>query len=187
MNFGQTFQPRRKSMNIGEIKKNASGQLIGSVKTIALSLTIGLRPVMSNNPRAPKFDVVVLSASREWVTAGALYELASNKTGEIFYQGRIDDPSMEQPLYIAVFNRDDGSMVVAWQRPRRRNTEIGTSDYREGDMFAAQDAGDEHEDGLGESTAKPPRANRANGKAKTDAAPGTGDTQTEQLPSLEDA
>ena len=49
-------------MNIGEIKKNASGQLIGSVKTIALSLTIGLRPVMSNNPRAPKFDVVVLSA-----------------------------------------------------------------------------------------------------------------------------
>ena len=71
-------------MNIGEIKKNASGQLIGSVKTIALSLTIGLRPVMSNNPRAPKFDVVVLSASREWVTAGALYELASNKTGEIF-------------------------------------------------------------------------------------------------------
>ena len=94
---------------------------------------------------------------------------------------------MEQPLYIAVFNRDDGSMVVAWQRPRRRNTEIGTSDYREGDMFAAQDAGDEHEDGLGESTAKPPRANGAKGEAKTDAAPGTGDTQTEQLPSLEDA
>lgn len=181
-------------MNIGEIKKNASGQLIGSVKTIALSLTIGLRPVMSNNPRAPKFDVVVLSASREWVTAGALYELASNKTGEIFYQGRIDDPSMEQPLYIAVFNRDDGSMVVAWQRPRRRNNEIGTSDYREADMFTGQDASDvEHDDGLGESTAKPPQAARGKAKAKTDATngasdpTGNGNLQDEELPSLEDA
>ena len=175
-------------MNIGEIKKNASGQLIGTVKTIALSLTIGLRPVMSNNPRAPKFDIVVLSGSRECVTAGAPYELASNKTGEVFYQGKIDDPSMVQPLYIAVFNRDDGSMVVAWQRPRRRNTEIGTSDYREADMFDDADNGDTANagDGLGESTAKPPRSRR-NATQTSNLENGQGQTEEQQLPDLADA
>lgn len=162
-------------MNIGEIKKNASGQLIGTVETLTMTRTIGLRPVTSTNPRAPKYEIVALNDQRRWVAVGALFELASNATGEIFYQGKIDDPSMTQPLYIAVFPREDGTMAVVWQRPRRRDSRLGTSEYGEGGMFAGDD-GDQGEragqhstarndDGLGDSTAAPPaKRGRANAK-----------------------
>ena len=53
-------------MNIGTVKRNMNGQLIGQITTIALSLTIGLRPVTSANPKAPKFEIVALNASRQW-------------------------------------------------------------------------------------------------------------------------
>ncbi|MBB6125422.1 DUF736 family protein [Sphingobium subterraneum] len=48
-------------MNIGEIKKNASGQLIGTVETLTMTRTIGLRPVSSSNARAPKYEIVALT------------------------------------------------------------------------------------------------------------------------------
>ena len=128
-------------MNIGEIRKNANGQLIGSVETLTITRTIGLRPVTSSNPRAPKYEIVALNDQRRWVIVGALFELSSNSTGESFYQGKIDDPSMAQPLYIAAFPREDGTMAVAWQRPRRRDNRLGSSEYGENDMFGAEDAG----------------------------------------------
>lgn len=149
-------------MNIGEIRKNANGQLIGSVETLTITRTIGLRPVTSSNPRAPRFEIVALNDQRRWVIVGALFELSSNATGESFYQGKIDDPSMAQPLYIAAFPREDGSMAVAWQRPRRRSSQLGGADYAESDMFPADDVegrtqgGADTGDGLGDSTAAPP-------------------------------
>ncbi|MDQ4422139.1 DUF736 domain-containing protein [Sphingobium sp. DEHP117] len=160
-------------MNIGEIKKNASGQLIGSVETLTMTRTIGLRPLSSTNPRAPRFEIVALNDQRRWVAVGALFELASNATGEIFYQGKIDDPSMSQPLYIAVFPREDGTMAVAWQRPRRRDNRLGASEYGDGDMFGSEEGTERSTgqsaaqagDGLGDSTAEPP-ARRGRAQAK---------------------
>ena len=154
-------------MNIGEIRKNANGQLIGSVETLTITRTIGLRPVTSSNPRAPRYEIVALNDQRRWVIVGALFELSSNATGESFYQGKIDDPSMAQPLYIAAFPREDGTMAIAWQRPRRRDNRLGTAEYGESDMFGADDvAGNDrggeqagearYGDGLGISTATPP-------------------------------
>lgn len=150
-------------MNIGEIRKNANGQLIGTVETLTITRTIGLRPVTSSNPRAPRYEIVALNDQRRWVIVGALFELSSNSTGESFYQGKIDDPSMAQPLYIAAFPREDGTMAVAWQRPRRRDNRLGAAEYGDADMFAGGDAGEAGEagerpvgDGLGDSTATPP-------------------------------
>ena len=163
-------------MNIGEIRKNANGQLIGSVETLTITRTIGLRPVTSSNPRAPRYEIVALNDQRRWVIVGALFELSSNSTGESFYQGKIDDPSMAQPLYIAAFPREDGTMAIAWQRPRRRNTQLGSAEYGESDMCPADDAGGSdrggeqagdgrNDDGLGDSTATPP-AKRVRANAK---------------------
>jgi uncharacterized protein (DUF736 family) len=157
-------------MNIGEIKKNANGQLIGTVETLTITRTIGLRAVASNNPRAPKFEIVALNDQRRWVAVGALFELASNTTGVIFYQGKIDDPSMSQPLYIAVFPREDGTMAIAWKRPQRRNSQLGSTEYGDNDMFGSDDTGSAGEavqsgDQLGESTATPPgKRGRSNAK-----------------------
>ena len=151
-------------MNIGTVKRNMNGQLIGQITTIALSLTIGLRPVTSNNPKAPRFEIVALNAARQWTNVGALFELTMTASGESFYQGKIDDPSMAQPLYIALFAKGEGEYAVAWQRPRRRSTEIGASEYREADMFEGEAAEADTGDGLGESTAKPPRGRKGSDK-----------------------
>ena len=114
---------------------------------------------------------------------------ASNATGEIFYQGKIDDPSMTQPLYIAAFPREDGTMAVAWQRPRRRNSQLGSSEYGESDMFPADDTGGDERgteqagDGLGDSTATPPGKR---GRAK-ESAESSGIEHDRALPPLVEA
>lgn len=176
-------------MNIGTVKRNMNGQLIGQITTIALSLTIGLRPVTSNNPKAPKFEIVALNASRQWTNVGALFELTMTATGESFYQGKIDDPSMAQPLYIALFSKGEGEYAVAWQRPRRRSSELGSSEYREPGMFEDDEAAAGDGDGLGESTAKSPRGRKGSDKADADSVGATGsaiDTDP-ALPPLVDA
>src|SRR3546814_7382866 len=79
-------------------------------------MTIALREVHSANPKAPKFEVLALSASRAWVQVGALFELFSNGTGEAFLNGKIEDPSLAAPLYISAFRQEDGSYNVVWSR-----------------------------------------------------------------------
>ena len=37
-------------------------------------------------------------------------------------RGRIDDPSLEKPIDVAMFRQDDGSYNVAWRRPQRKLT-----------------------------------------------------------------
>src|SRR6218665_2975085 len=108
---------RRSPMNIGSIKQNDAGIFVGKIATLAIAMTIALREVHSANPKAPKYDVLALSASRSWVQVGALFELFSNGTGEAFLNGKIEDPSLAAPLYISAFRQEDGSYNVVWSRP----------------------------------------------------------------------
>lgn len=107
-------------MNIGTITQNASGTYTGKISTLTVAIVIALRTVQSNNPRAPKFEILALSAARQWVQVGALFELASNSTGETFLNGKIEDPSLDKPLYISAFRQEDGSYNIVWSRPNRR-------------------------------------------------------------------
>ncbi|AGH51908.1 MULTISPECIES: DUF736 domain-containing protein [Sphingomonadales] len=107
-------------MNIGSIKQNEGGIFVGKIETLTIAMTIALREVHSANPKAPKFEVLALSASRAWVQVGALFELFSNGTGEAFLNGKIEDPSLAAPLYISAFRQEDGSYNVVWSRPTRR-------------------------------------------------------------------
>src|SRR3546814_3414980 len=70
----------RLPMNIGSIKQNDAGIFVGKIATLTIAMTIALREVHSANPKAPKFEVLALSASRAWVQVGALFELFSNGT-----------------------------------------------------------------------------------------------------------
>jgi len=107
-------------MNIGTITQNASGTYTGKISTLTVAIVIALRTVQSANPRAPKFEILALSAARQWVQVGALFELASNSTGETFLNGKIEDPSLDKPLYISAFRQEDGSYNIVWSRPTRR-------------------------------------------------------------------
>jgi uncharacterized protein (DUF736 family) len=135
-------------MNIGEFKKS-NGRLMGSIATRTIDLPrLGLRPVESNNDRAPVFEIVALNVGNRWVQIGALWEaVAKHTTGEMFFQGTIDDPSLAEPLPIALFGNEEDGYRVAWRRPQRRD-DFGTS-VRNG----RQDEAPNGQGGFGESTA----------------------------------
>lgn len=99
-------------MNIGTLKANSDGVHIGRIVTMAFAATIALREFVSTNERAPAFDVMALSADRRsWVKVGALWEYTSNETGEVFLSGRIDDPSLDKPIDVALFRQNDDSYM----------------------------------------------------------------------------
>ncbi len=135
-------------MNIGEFKQS-NGRLMGSIATRTIDLPrLGLRPVESNNDRAPVFEIVALNVGNRWVQVGALWEaVAKHTTGEVFYQGTIDDPSLAEPLPVALFGNHEEGYRVAWRRPQRRD-DFGTA-VRNG----RSDEAPAGQGGFGESTA----------------------------------
>lgn len=144
-------------MNIGSIKQNEGGTFIGRISTLAVTATIALREVRSANPKAPRFEVLALNpATKSWVQVGAFFELVSNSSGEAFLNGKLDDPSFAQPLYVSAFRQADGSYNIVWQRPqKRRDTAALTPKSDDGLPPVPTGAGDADPvgDGLGESTA----------------------------------
>ena len=47
--------------NIGNLKKNSDGVFIGRIDTVAFSNVVALRPVISQNEAAPKYEVMALT------------------------------------------------------------------------------------------------------------------------------
>ena len=166
-------------MNIGNLKSNDDGVIIGRITTMAFSAVVALREVNSSNERAPSHDIMGLSADqRNWVKVGAVWQYASNETGEEFLSGRIDDPSLEKPLDLAMFRQEDGSYNVAWRRPQAKRS-VPKAQTDESGLPPMPPAGDSSSadtgtgpvndggDGLGESTAPAPKAKTpAKGKQK---------------------
>jgi uncharacterized protein (DUF736 family) len=109
-------------MNIGEFQVR-NGRRVGFIATRDIDLPrLGLRPIESDNDRAPVFEIIALNVGNRWVQVGALWEaVAKNTTGEVFLQGTIDDPSLADPLPIALFGNDEEGYRVAWRRPQRRD------------------------------------------------------------------
>ncbi|MDX3911163.1 MAG: DUF736 domain-containing protein [Sphingobium sp.] len=145
-------------MNIGAIKQNEAGIYVGKISTLTIAMVIALRAVVSSNPKAPKFEVLALSASRAWVQVGALFELFSNGTGEAFLNGKIEDPSLTAPLYISAFRQDDGSYNVVWSRPTRRRDLAAEMTPKADDALpplpgSEEPAAEPAEAGLGQSSA----------------------------------
>lgn len=129
---------------IGYLSRNERGAFVGKIETLAFTNVVGLRPFNSNNPRAPKYEMMALTSARNWVPIGGMFEQTMKATGESFYQGRIDDPSMARPMDVALFPTEDGGFNVSWTRRRTRQ------DLPAGPEAAEMPSGDD----LGESTAQ---------------------------------
>ncbi|MGE4404398.1 DUF736 domain-containing protein [Pseudomonas sp.] len=161
------------SMNIGNLKLNEQGTPVGRIVTLGFNAVVALREVVSNNERAPAYDIMGLSADRRtWVKIGALWEYSANDSGETFLSGRLDDPSLEKALDVALFRQDDGSYNVSWRRPQRKRQMPAMGG--DGALPPMPPAGPEDEhagnqppvgDGLGDSTAPAPKT-PARGKQK---------------------
>ena len=137
-------------MNIGEFK-SINGRLQGSIATRTIDLPkLGLRQVQSSHERAPVFEILALNVGNRWVQVGALWEaVAKNTTGEVFLQGSIDDPSLSEPLPIALFGTVEEGFRVAWRRPQPRDA-FGSSREAPRRDYAPRAEGS---GGFGESTA----------------------------------
>ncbi|WP_454887349.1 DUF736 domain-containing protein [Sphingomonas oryzagri] len=115
-------------MQIGSFK-SVNGTLLGHIATSEINLArLGLKPVQSNHERAPAFEVMAMNPARRWVQIGALWEATANSTGEVFYQGQIDDPSFKSALPIALFGSEEDGFNVAWNRRRPRKDSFNDSD-----------------------------------------------------------
>ena len=143
-------------MNIGQIIRRDNGRngsvLVGRIDTLAISMTIGLREVNNPKPTAPKYEIMAKTRAGAWVRVGALFEQESRSSGEVFYQGQIEDPSMDRPLSIALFRNDgeDGieAYNVAWSR-RRPRQELASAPRDAGDLGESTAGRGEGEDGMG--------------------------------------
>lgn len=150
--------------NIGHINKTHEGGLVGKIDTLAFSNVIGLRRIVSDNPKSPKFEVMALTAAKSWVKIGALFEQSIKSSGESFFQGRIDDPSMSRPMDIALFANDEGGYNISWTRRRARQELPGGNEQDVPPMNDDAPAGPSA--GLGESTAPDaPQGGKGKGQA----------------------
>lgn len=136
-------------MNIGEFNVR-NDRLQGWIATNTIDLPrLGLRPVQSNHERAPVYEIIALNVGNRWVKLGALWEaVATRTTGEAFLQGSIDDPSLPEPLSIALFGTEQDGFRVAWRRPQRRDDFGPTTRPTRGDYSVEGEGG-----GFGDSTA----------------------------------
>lgn len=147
-------------MNIGEIRV-VNGRLEGQLATRTIDLPrIGLRKVESMNPRAPVYEILALNVARRWVQVGALWEATTKKTGEVFLAGNIDDPSLPEPLQVALFRQEEGGYSIAWRRDTLRS-DFGSTGFGPADCDRMEPAGGGEryaggqDGGFGESTAGP--------------------------------
>src|SRR6218665_507243 len=139
-----------KAMNIGEFKLN-KGRVVGWIATRAIDLPkLALRPVESENELAPAFEIIAPNVGGRVVQVGALWEAVAKRTGEVFYQGNVDDPSMPEALPIALFGSIEEGFRVAWRRQERDDFGPAVRTTRESPPSGNR-GGDDY--GFGDSTA----------------------------------
>jgi uncharacterized protein (DUF736 family) len=143
-------------MNIGSTNTARNGGFLGSIATLALSIEVAFVPNASTNPTAPRYRIKArpMKSQGPWAEVGALFP-AKSQNGLAFLQGKIDDPSLSQPLYLAAFDRvnsETGEVEghnIAWSRPSGSKASALEADGSVMSKPAAQTS----DDGLGESDA----------------------------------
>ena len=137
-------------MNIGEFKLN-KGRILGWIATRTIDLPkLALRPVESENELAPAFEIIAPNVGGRVVQVGALWAAVAKRTGEVFYQGHVDDPSMPEPLPIALFGSIEEGFRAAWRRQERDDFGPAVRTSRN-DAPSGPSRGDDY--GFGDSTA----------------------------------
>ncbi|TAJ74167.1 MAG: DUF736 domain-containing protein [Sphingobium sp.] len=137
-------------MNIGEFNLK-KGRVVGWIATRTIDLPkLALRPVESEHEQAPAFEIIAPNVGGRVVQVGALWEAVAKRTGEVFYQGNVDDPSMPEALPIALFGSIEEGFRVAWRRQERDDFGPAVRTTRD-NAPSGNRGGDDY--GFGDSTA----------------------------------
>lgn len=107
-------------MIIGNFKYNSQqNSYRGDVRTLMFGRSnVSLLAVRKVNDREPDYRVVEETEAGV-VEFGAAWKRRSDK-GQTFLSIVLDDPSLGQPLNVAMFDDRDGTATLVWTRPRAK-------------------------------------------------------------------
>lgn len=108
-------------MKIGFFKDAGEDKsIIGKIITRSLRFPyLVLRRV--ENPmsdKAPVYEIFERVQGDDEIQIGAVWERRMKATNDVFLTGLIDDPSMAEPLQIALFGSETDGFDVQWRRER---------------------------------------------------------------------
>jgi len=112
-------------MNIGEFTRNEDGTVSGYAAEATYDFdNIFFQKVVSDNPRAPHFNMMTKSPRGRDVRLGSIWQDTAKKTGEVYFRGYFDS-SMSGFVRIRLFrSRQDPSVWnVVRKTPQRGASE----------------------------------------------------------------
>lgn len=110
-------------MSTNYMNQDQEGRWTGNITTAVYDINFWLRVrPSSENENAPCFDVITKSKHHgKEVKIGAVWEKKNRETGEVFYSITVDDPSLQQPLNVTAFPKEEpGEFEIVWSRPKKR-------------------------------------------------------------------
>lgn len=97
---------------IGTFTRDESGVFSGAIRTLTLSAKATIRPVESDNDKAP--DHRVYASAK--VEIGAGWTKTARESGTEYLSLKLDDPSLPSPIYAQLVQGDGDEWKLIWSR-----------------------------------------------------------------------
>ncbi|HTU12642.1 MAG TPA: DUF736 domain-containing protein [Allosphingosinicella sp.] len=95
---------------IGTFKRDASGEIAGTIRTLTLNAKAVFRPADKDNDKAPDYRLFA-----GHVEIGAAWKKTSREDRD-YLSVKLDDPSFSGPVYASLLEGEDGGHRLIWSR-----------------------------------------------------------------------
>jgi uncharacterized protein (DUF736 family) len=95
---------------IGTFKRDVSGDIAGTIKTLTLNAKAVFRPADKDNEKAPDYRLFAGA-----IEIGAAWKKTSREDRE-YLSVKLDDPSFPAPVYASLVQSDGDEHRLLWSR-----------------------------------------------------------------------
>jgi uncharacterized protein (DUF736 family) len=96
---------------IGTFTRNEDGSFTGTIRTLNINTKATIKPVVSDNDRAPNYRV-----GANGVELGAGWSKAAKDSGAEYVSLKLDDPSFTAPVYATLVQGEGDEHKLIWSR-----------------------------------------------------------------------
>ena len=102
-------------MQIGMFKRAKNFDFVGAIATLALDAEFALKRIHSDNPKAPRFELLRKSTVHgKFVAAGGVWEQTSKRDGTSFYTATVRVEAFHRGyIQVSLFPAGD-DLAIAW-------------------------------------------------------------------------